>query len=197
MSIIRRHLLSSSLAAVAVGMTLLDSKHAAASAPGTDRALLATGPWAEASRRAGGIDPWLLYAIALYETADSAGPGTIRPYPWALCFSGRNVRCGSRAEAAAHLADVTDTTNVDIGLMQVNWAAHHDRVASPSALLDPVRNLFVGADILCAALASAGLDLVLGVGRYHSWDEARARAYGLGVFALYLRLQHHLTLGPS
>ena len=78
---------------------------------------------------------------------------------------------------------------VDVGLMQVNLRWHGHRIASPEELLEPERNLEIAAGILSEALATAPGDLELGIGRYHSPNEARARDYGRTVLTIWQGLQ--------
>jgi len=144
--------------------------------------------WAEAAREAGLVDPRLIYSIALFESGVDDGQGGLAPYPWMLGFAGRDVRASSQEDAVRRLAGITTGTNVDIGLMQVNWAAHHHRVGRPSDLLDPVNNVLIGGRILAEALQSAPGDLVVGLGRYHSYTPDRARWYGQAVWSLYSSL---------
>ena len=152
------------------------------------RADLAGTIWDAAAQSAGVADPLLLYAIALVESGYLADGGFYRPYPWTVRLPGGTVLPGSEAEARRIVRLLPPGTNADIGVMQVNLAAHHDMVARPEDLVEPAQNIFVAARILAEALDSAPLDLELGIGRYHSWDEQRARTYGRRVLALYLSL---------
>ena len=152
------------------------------------RADLAGTVWDAAARSAGVADPLLLYAIALVESGYLADGNGYRPYPWTVRLPGGTVLPGSEAEARRIVRALPPGTNADIGVMQVNLAAHHDMVAHAEDLVAPVQNIFVAARILAEALDSAPLDLELGIGRYHSWDEQRARTYGRRVLALYLSL---------
>ena len=152
------------------------------------RADLAGTIWDAAARSAGVADPLLLYAIALVESGYLADGGCYRPYPWTVRLPGGTVLPGSEAEARRIVRLLPPGTNADIGVMQVNLAAHHDMVVHAEDLVAPVQNIFVAARILAEALDSAPLDLELGIGRYHSWDEQRARTYGRRVLALYLSL---------
>ena len=166
----------------------LSSRAATAAGRGLPVDALSGSVWDEAASRAGLVDPWIVYAIALCESGVGDGRGNLAPHPWMLGYAGRDVRAATKAEAAGLLAEVMPGTNVDIGLMQVNWAAHHWRVGSAIELLDPERNVRVAGEILRVAMESAAGDLVLGLGRYHSWTEWRARAYGSAVWSLYLSL---------
>lgn len=125
--------------------------------------------WAEAAR-AYNLDPVALYAIALQESRTLRPDGTARPWPWTLRSSrGGPQRFETLPEARAALeALVADgVRNVDIGLMQVNLGVHGFRVETPAELLDPYRNVLVGAAILHDALQAHDGDLALALGAYH------------------------------
>ena len=63
-----------------------------------------------------------------------------------------------------------------------------------SELLDPITNLTVGSSILAEAIKSSPNDLELGIGRYHSWNEERARWYGQRVLSIYRNILHELEV---
>lgn len=133
-----------------------------------------------------GIDPYLLYAVALTESARVLND-TVAPWPWALNRKGETIYLDGPKAAAARVRSLLATghQSIDIGLMQVNLRWHGHRVQRAEDLLDPVTNLHVGADILAESIASAPGDLILGVGRYHSWnDRTAAYQYGRKVLAL-------------
>lgn len=141
-----------------------------------------------------GIDPLLLYAVALAESASGRGEGNISPWPWTLRTGDRAIYSLTQAEAYAELEEIIKSQGeravVDIGLMQVNlyWNGH--RASSLSELLDPRSNIEIGAQVLLDALRSAPEDLELAVGRYHHWrKESVARAYGKRVIGIYGRLR--------
>ncbi len=144
--------------------------------------------WANVARNEG-VDPLILYAVALTESGRPAEQGQIRPWPWALNVDGDPIFAASREEAAMLLAVHRDKS-VDVGLLQVNTRWHGHRVDRLEALLDPVINLTVGAAILKEALASTPGDLTAGIGRYHSTRPERAKAYARTVLALYRHLLH-------
>jgi hypothetical protein len=138
-----------------------------------------------------GLDPLLLYAVALQETQRPRGEGTASPWPWTL-RSAEGPRFYERqAEADADLRGLLGRyRNIDVGLMQVNLRWHGHRVVEPGALLDARTNLAVAAEILAQAIRSAPGDPELGVGRYHHWNDERvARSYGRKVLALWAALR--------
>lgn len=143
---------------------------------------LAGTSWASVAARHG-LAPNLLYAVAL---AESGRPrdGGLAPWAWTLHLPGTGgVFLETREEALARLRAQPGVA-ADVGLMQVNLRWHGHRVADPEALLEPRRNLEVGAVILAEAVAASPGDLELGVGRYHASHETRARAYGRTVLAI-------------
>jgi len=155
--------------------------HQTASAPGFP------GPeWHRAAQKHG-VDPLLLYAVAIQESGRQVGQGRIIPWPYALHFNGSMVSfyAESRQEAELLLKlALPITENVDVGLAQVNWKSHKDKVKRPQDLLDPKINLDVAGRILAEALASTP-DPELGVGHYNSWQDSKARLYGRRVIRLF------------
>lgn len=138
-----------------------------------------------------GIDPLLLYAVALAESAKGAGQGNIGPSPWALRSKGSPFYANTKQAASEKLEQLLKQgRSIDVGYMQVNikWNGH--RVDNVYDLLDPQKNVHVGAEILAEAISSAPNDIELGIGRYHNWlNVPLARNYGSRVLAIYRNLQ--------
>jgi len=155
------------------------------------------GPeWRQAAQKHG-VDPLLLYAVAIRESGRNVGKDRITPWPHALHFNGSRVafyaQSRREAEDLLHLA-LPITENVDVGLAQVNWKSHKDKVKRPQDLLDPKKNLEVASQILAEAIASTP-DKELGVGRYNSWNEQKARRYGKEVLILYQAIKEAVKGG--
>jgi len=132
------------------------------------------------------IDPLLLYSIAITESATGVGKGNIQPHPYVIRTDNGPQFFKNRAAAEKELAKVLyRTTNVDIGMMQINLFYHPQ--SNPLDLLDPHYNLTYAAQYLKKTLASTD-DPILGVGRYHSWTENRANWYGRRVWKTYNNL---------
>jgi hypothetical protein len=145
--------------------------------------------WEQAARQAGVADPLLLYAISLVEAGRRAPGGSgVAPWPWVVRTPDGPVFASSREEAARVVRGVPRDSNTDVGIMQINLRANGHLASSPEALVDPEYNLRVAAVILRRALDSAPFDPILGVGRYHSWTEWRAREYGTMVWRTYFAL---------
>jgi len=148
-------------------------------------------PISEAARRHG-IDPLLVYAVALVESAKAQNKNQVRPWPWTLSSPDGGVYAASKQEATSALERLSKAhgKNVDVGLMQVNLRWHGHRVKEATDLLDMQTNLDVACAILAEAISSAPGDLALGIGRYHHWkDEQRARGYGQRVIGVWQKLQ--------
>lgn len=133
------------------------------------------------------LDPYVLYAVALIESAKGSTKNQVTPWPWALNKSGKSIIPASQQEARIILNNTLaeGSRNIDVGLMQINvhWQGH--RVDKPEQLLNPVTNLQIGALVLAEAIQSVPNDLVLGIGRYHSWQNVSAAvAYGRKVLAV-------------
>lgn len=133
------------------------------------------------------LDPYVIYAVALVESANRNGYATITPWPWAINKSGKSIVSTSKQEAQHILntAIAQGNRHIDVGMMQVNLYWHGHKVAKPEQLLNPVTNLEIGANVLAEAIQSSPNNLELGIGRYHSWKNAHAAVqYGQRVIAL-------------
>lgn len=138
------------------------------------------------------IDPHLLYAVALAESAYSPNKKArgAAPYPWTLRLPERPIYATSKNDAEQQLSKVlTYTSAVDVGLMQVNVRWHKHRVKHARDLLDPETNVRVGADILLENLKRYPNDLIAALGRYHSSRVDRRNQYGLTVYYIYQNLK--------
>ena len=135
-----------------------------------------TDPYVAAANEAG-VPLHVLIAIVGAESAY---------HPWALDIEGRQRFCQSRAEAETVLANTT-TTNVDIGLMQINWRFWGARLGvAKTALLDPRVNLRMGARILRDSLARDRATW-RGISNYHSGARRERERYNQQVYKAYLR----------
>lgn len=136
-----------------------------------------------------GIDPLLLYSVALVETGAPHGDNSVSPTPWIVRVDGQVIRGDEQTVAHA----ITDAQRrgasvQDVGVMQVYWPLHHDLATSPVALLPLAANIDAGARILREALNSSS-DPVVAFGHYHSYTAARAKQYGEAVAQVYARVR--------
>lgn len=133
------------------------------------------------------IDPILLYSVALVESARFDGKKSVSPWVWTIRSKEGPFYATSKKEAENKLKELLKSdTNIDIGMMQINykWNSQYDAIS----LLDVETNLTVASDLLINSIKSAPGDLQLGIGRYHSWHEDRARKYGNKVISIYENL---------
>lgn len=154
--------------------------------------------WEDVGARVG-IDSLLLYAVALAESAKRQELNMISPWPLAIRQGLTSHYPTSKAAADHLLAQLLDNAalhELDIGLMQINLGWHEHRVDDPLDLLDAEANLALGAEILAEALRSAPDDMLLGIGRYHSWQDDRARWYGERVLTIYDNLKTEKEVRP-
>lgn len=117
------------------------------------------------------------------------GPAAL-PFPWTLGVRGVPYRFGSKESAVRALSShlQSGTTNVDCGLMQINWRWHREKFATVEDAIEPYINLTVGAFLLKKAFASCG-DWFAAVGKYHNEsDVTRARRYATSVFNILQRM---------
>ena len=137
-----------------------------------------------------GLDSYLLYAVALVESAKMSGSNKARPFPLALHTPDGAMYPKDIIEAANlvnHYA-AGNPKGIDVGVMQVNAGWHGQRVEAITHLLDMETNIRVGAEILSETLRSSPDNIVIGVGRYHNWNDDRALAYGTRVMSVWSRL---------
>lgn len=139
-----------------------------------------------------GIDARLLYAVALAESATGKDKGRLGPHPWTLRQS-NPLYFDTKNEAIQKLRQLIQENGpaVDVGLMQINYRWHSDKVADPSELLDPTVNVRIAANYLVQMIRDTPGDLELGIGKYHAGPRPadqgliNARSYGSRVLAIY------------
>tara|TARA_E500000318_G_scaffold111610_1_gene130835 strand:+ start:1463 stop:2026 length:564 start_codon:yes stop_codon:yes gene_type:complete len=144
------------------------------------------------------VDPLLLLAIALKESKRGVEEG-VSPSPFAIRDATGSYYFDNKWDAERYLESSISAgnTNIDIGMMQINYGQHKGFVTDPKTMLDPYLNARIGARILRQALDSVPSDTVLGIGRYHHWrDEKRARDYGADVIEMWKKLQRDVQKKP-
>ncbi len=150
-------------------------------------ALLTVPPAYQRVAREYGVPAGILFAIALTESGRQSGDRVL-PYPWTLNIEGRGEYFSSRHEADTRLSQlIREGRSPDIGLMQVNWKYHHNKLGAPDQAIDPWLNLRAGALVLRKCYEETG-DWWQAVGRYHSRTPARAKTYRQRVLRWYRRL---------
>lgn len=142
-----------------------------------------------------GVNPTLLYALALTESGRALRERSDQITPWPFVLRAIDARYYADNErdyrVAYKLFKEKYGDKFDVGPAQVNvyWqVTRAERVSSGSDLLDMETNLRIGAQVLREAMASTD-DLALGIGRYHTWsDDERATIFGERVLAVYQNL---------
>ena len=133
----------------------------------------------------------VLYAVALTESGKRVMSADVyRPWPWTLNVAGRGYFFDSRKEAWQALVEHIKggKSSIDIGLMQVNWRYHQERLGTPWQALDPYHNLRVGAGILQDCYVTRQ-DWWASVGCYHAPSNPdRADQYRRRVVSRWQRL---------
>lgn len=150
--------------------------------------------WEKYGRGECGLDPYLMYAIALWESKQRAGGGGwVAPSPWAL----NNAVYGayyptSYSDAKIALARYMKASPVtDIGISQINYKWNGHFVAHPEDLLDIETNIKVQAKVLCEAIRNNPENIEIAIGSYHTPNPKlrdKAIDYARNVLRIWKRL---------
>jgi hypothetical protein len=144
--------------------------------------------WAQVGKESG-VDPLLLYSVALVESRSLLPDGKVGPTPWLFRVNDHLV-LGERHHVQLEMAAASQLGSAvqDVGIMQVYYPMHRDAVRDPLTLLDPRTNISIAAKILHDGMHETR-DPVLGVGYYHSHTPQLAEDYGTAVLTVYQRLK--------
>lgn len=151
-------------------------------------------PWQSAAEKYD-LDPIYLYAIALHESRRRRPDGMIRPWPWTLHTPQTGSLYFETYDAALEklTALLADVTNIDVGLMQINWGWNGRRAPDARTLLEPAANIEIAAQLLREHLNECEGDLGCAIGRYHSPRRERSVPYAASVLAIV----EHLRAAPA
>ncbi|HIF9337716.1 transglycosylase SLT domain-containing protein [Photobacterium damselae] len=110
-----------------------------------------------------------LYAIALTETETKLQNGHSSPWVWTINYKGKSFFYPDRISLYTAAAKLISNRHLlfDIGIMQVNWRWHKNRVRSLWALTSPDINIRVACDILKDGYRARG-NWIEAAGYYHS-----------------------------
>ena len=142
--------------------------------------------------KAKGIDPLLLYSVALAESAfHKKGIKTVKPWQFALRTSSSAYYGKCYEDTVKELRRILKTTDsVDVGIMQINVRWHKHRVRKPEDLIDLQTNVSVAADILRERLAANDDDWTQALAQYHSFTPARGAWYSAFVLGIYMQISN-------
>jgi hypothetical protein len=133
-----------------------------------------------------------LYAMALAESRRPWTDGLVRPWPWSLHTPTEHDMYFPNYEAAlVKLRELLarGETNVDVGILQINWRANAYRLPDPAELLIPRNNIGVAAQMLRELLEGCNGDWSCAVARYHSPRKDLGEAYEAAVRQIIERLR--------
>jgi len=148
-----------------------------------------------------GIDPYVLFAVAVAESQKKLNATRFTVWPWTLNVAGKAHYFPSQDKASDYIKSSLENgikpTLIDIGMFQINLYYVQDIKAenpkiqniSDDALIDVKNNTVVASLFLSEALRSARNDLALGIGHYHSHRPVVARQYGLTVLSISNQLK--------
>ncbi len=142
------------------------------------------------------IPTTIFYAVALAESGHKIKVGRYRPWPWTLNVAGIPRRYPTRNAAYNGLIFFLQqgVKSIDIGIMQINWRYHHNKLGTPWHALEPIHNTRTGARILNDEYKKTG-EWKQAIGRYHSpgqkpMQKKRALNYANRVIKHIQRIKH-------
>ena len=133
----------------------------------------------------------LLVAISTHESCRVID-GKCVPWPYTLRYQSRAYHFDNINDARQHLTSALakGITNIDIGLAQINYHWHKDKIIdNPLELLDPTNNLAVAAIILRDIYAKTN-NWRLAVMRYHSYRKKQGAVYNSKIYNNLLKDIH-------
>ena len=140
-----------------------------------------------------GLDPLILYSVALAESAYRAQTDRlVSPSLYTLRTADQPYYFNNKADALSKLQEILKRTqSVDVGPMQINVKWHAHRVNRVEDLLDPATNIRIAADILNERLDANDGDWLGALGQYHSFEKNRSKWYGSLVLNIYKNLHNN------
>jgi hypothetical protein len=126
-----------------------------------------------------GIPQGLLSAIASVESGNK---------PYALNISGKSIIASSKKEAGKVLRRYLDLgySNIDVGIMQVNWRWHGDQFNDIDEMLTVENNIKYAAEFLASLYKQHGNSWFKAVQHYHSSKPGYHRKYSQKILIAWL-----------
>jgi hypothetical protein len=137
------------------------------------------------------IPSQLLAAVGVAESGRWMGPEQASfAWPWAVTSGRRSWFFPTREAAITHTRHLQalNTTNIDVGCMQVNLGYHGHAFATLEDAFNPETNVAYAAKFL-SKLHKARRSWALAVGLYHSANRPRQNHYKRKVMALWNKLR--------
>lgn len=127
---------------------------------------------------------------AIMATADANKEVSIKP-------NHRSMRFPTKAKAESFVENIfkNDYTNVDIGLMQINWKFHGENFTNLSQAFDPLLNANYAVKYLLEHYKTKK-DWWKSVGRYHSGTPKHAQNYIRNVWNMYSKIHKLVATAP-
>lgn len=85
---------------------------------------------------------WVVRHVCTHES-QSYFKGKRQPWPWTVNVNGKGYWFKDKHSASmfAQLTIMSGTTNIDVGICQINWRWHGKHFKSVKALMDPITNI--------------------------------------------------------
>jgi len=144
-----------------------------------------------------GVPSALLLCIARVESGRSTPQG-LQPWPWALNVEGTSRYFANKKEAVAYVNEclAQGMTNIDVGILQLNYKWHSQGFTNLEAMLDPHLNALYAARFLKRLRLQHG-SWAKAVAAYHSSHLKRGQAYITKVAAhLTFKLPPNRKMSP-
>lgn len=143
-----------------------------------------------------GIKTETLYSIAIVESKLIAGgkeKGKVQAWPWTLNsnrYGGQFFKNKKETIEELNFLLSEGYTNVDIGIMQINWFYNGKRlVGDPIKLLNPETNIRTAGKLLKELMKTNNNNVFEVVAKYHSYNKERGHRYATRVINLSKALQ--------
>jgi len=147
----------------------------------------ALSPWTEIGDEIG-VEPALLYAIAIAESKKYVGKGEVKPWPWTVNSPEGVKWFDNKEEMVDYIGKLIakGRRNIDIGIMQVNWHWNGERlVGDHEKLAEPEVCIATGAQVLKEELKRHDGNIVKAVAAYHNSKPEKGYPYAIRVYAYY------------
>jgi len=129
-----------------------------------------------------GVPHQIIYAVAKVESQRYIEQIKIaRPWPWTLNIEGKPYFYSTKMQAVMALEEYLrgGGRSVAVGIMQIYWRWHSEKLINPELALDPYYNIEIGTAYLKKKYRDSGYNWLAAIGKYHceeTSEENRVRA---------------------